>query len=181
MTDFKQFEFNDRKFRELVIYIAEKCADDPTFGATKLNKILYYSDFYAYRVIGEPITGASYQKLSAGPAPREFLPQKKILEDTSRATFVSQPYFNGVQTRIVPAEGEKPDLSIFQESELALVDEVIHFFRGKSAADVSAFSHREPGWIVCNISEVIPYETAWIGMAIMDAETEVRILEGLLQ
>ena len=39
MTDFKQFEFNDRKFRELVIYIAEKCADDPTFGATKLNKI----------------------------------------------------------------------------------------------------------------------------------------------
>ena len=181
MTDFKQFEFNDRKFRELVIYIAEKCAGDPTFGATKLNKILYYSDFYAYRVIGEPITGASYQKLSAGPAPREFLPQKKILEDTSRAAFVPQPYFDGVQIRIVPTEGTKPDLSIFQESEMILVDEVIYFLWGKSAVDVSDFSHRDPGWIVCNIREVIPYETAWIGMAIMDAETEVRILEGLPQ
>ena len=177
MTNFKQFEFNDRKFRELVIYIAQKCASDPTFGATKLNKILYYSDFYAYRVIGEPITGASYQKLSAGPAPREFLPQKKILEDTSRAAFVSQPYFEGVQIRIVPAEGAKPDLSIFQQGELPLVDEVIHSLWGKSATDVSALSHREPGWIVCNMREVIPYETAWIGTAIMDAETEVRLLE----
>ena len=181
MTDFKQFEFNDRKFRELVIYIAEQCADDPTFGATKLNKALYYSDFYAYRMIGEPITGASYQKLSAGPAPREFLPQKRILEDTSQATVVARPYFDGVQKRIVPAEGRKPDRSIFKEMELILVDEVIQFLWGKSATEVSDFSHREPGWVVCNIGEVIPYETAWIGMAIVDAETEVRILEGLPQ
>ena len=181
MADFLQFAFNDHKFRELIIYIAEKCAGDPTFGATKLNKALYYSDFYAYRMIGEPITGASYQKLSAGPAPREFLPQQRILEDTRQATVVTQPYFDGVQKRIVPVEDKKPDLSIFKESELILVDEVIQFLWGKSATEVSDFSHREPGWVVCNIGEVIPYETAWIGMAIVDAETEVRILEGLPQ
>ena len=181
MVAFLQFAFNDQKFRELIIYIAEKCAADPTFGATKLNKALYYSDFYAYRMIGEPITGASYQKLSAGPAPREFLPQKKILEDTGQATVVVQPYFDGVQKRIVPAMGKKPDLGIFMESELALVDEVIQFLWGKSATEVSDFSHRDPGWVVCDIGEVIPYETAWIGKDIMDADTEVRILEGLPQ
>ena len=181
MADFKLFAFNDIKFRELVIYIAEKCADDPTFGATKLNKTLYYSDFYAYRIIGEPITGASYQKLSAGPAPKEFLQQKDILEDTNQATIVVQPYFNGIQKRIVPAEGRKPNLSIFNKGELILVDEVIDSLRGKSATEVSDLSHREPGWIVCSINEVIPYETAWIGMALMDAETEARILEGLPQ
>ena len=178
MADFLQFAFNDHKFRELVIYIAEKCTDDPTFGATKLNKTLYYSDFYAYRMLGQPITGASYQKLSAGPAPREFLRQMKILEDARHATVEAQPYFNGVQKRIVPAEGRRPDVSIFKESELALVDEVIRFFWGKSATEVSEFSHLEPGWVVCDIGEVIPYETAWIGRAIIDAETEIRILEG---
>ena len=30
---------------------------DERFGAVKLNKILYFADFEAYRRLGEPITG----------------------------------------------------------------------------------------------------------------------------
>ena len=42
------FEFSlpesERRFRELLLYICEKCATDPKYGTTKLNKILYFSD-----------------------------------------------------------------------------------------------------------------------------------------
>ena len=53
-----QIVFNAEKFRELLVYVSKKCEDDPTFGAVKLNKILYYADFAAYRQGGKPITGA---------------------------------------------------------------------------------------------------------------------------
>ena len=64
------FEFEPDKFRELIVYICKKSEGDPTFGAVKLNKILYYADFAAYRILGKPITGAQYQKLREGPAPQ---------------------------------------------------------------------------------------------------------------
>jgi hypothetical protein len=39
---YKFDEYNsDERLQELILYIAEKCEEDPTFGATKLNKILY--------------------------------------------------------------------------------------------------------------------------------------------
>ena len=38
---------SDERLGELILYVADKCADDPRFGATKLNKILWWSDFQA--------------------------------------------------------------------------------------------------------------------------------------
>lgn len=67
----KTFKFDESKFKELVLYIATNTSRDPTVGAVELNKILYYSDFIAYKRLGRPITGAAYQKLSEGPAPRQ--------------------------------------------------------------------------------------------------------------
>src|SRR5438034_11290020 len=70
----RKWKEDEPRFRELVLYICEKCAADPKFGATKLNKILYFADFLAYAEFGEPITGVEYQKIANGPAPRRLLP-----------------------------------------------------------------------------------------------------------
>lgn len=67
------FRLNKEKFRELILYVANMSRNDPDFGAVKLNKILYYADFRAYRELGRPISGAAYRKLSEGPAPRQLL------------------------------------------------------------------------------------------------------------
>ena len=55
---------DEEKLSELILYISQKCATDPKFGAVKLNKILYLSDFLAFGNWGEPITGVEYQHLS---------------------------------------------------------------------------------------------------------------------
>src|SRR5690349_5516199 len=60
------------RLTQLVLYIADKCLDDPTYGKTKLAKILYYSDFRSYQKYGKPITGARYVKLDNGPFPDGF-------------------------------------------------------------------------------------------------------------
>lgn len=68
-----------QRFRELIVYIASKSIDDPSFGATKLNKILYYSDFKAFERFGVPLTGAPYFRLKNGPAPRIMIPVRDEL------------------------------------------------------------------------------------------------------
>jgi len=48
--------FQPEKFRELILYIARKSEDDPKFGAVKLNKILFFSDFAAFRAFGKIVS-----------------------------------------------------------------------------------------------------------------------------
>ena len=85
----KEFQFDQDRFVELMAFIARGSIADPTFGAVKLNKILYYADFSAYRMFGQPLTGATYFKLQEGPAPREMLQARarclRPAERTSRS------------------------------------------------------------------------------------------------
>jgi hypothetical protein len=61
---------DDRKMKELVLYLTAKSKGDPQFSAAKLNKLLFYCDFTAYRQLGRSITGFSYQRMPSGPAPK---------------------------------------------------------------------------------------------------------------
>lgn len=166
------YEFHAAKFRELVVYVTERCADDPTFGAVKLNKILYYADFSAYLELRRPITGAVYRKLSEGPAPKQFVEAREALIDAGRVLLEERTYFGYVQKRPVVQPGCGADSTLFSERELRIVDEVIDFFRGKSAREVSDYSHREPGWIMAEHLEEIPYQTAHLSAEPMDHEMQ---------
>ena len=102
-----QIVFNAEKFRELLVYVSKKCEDDPTFGAVKLNKILYYADFAAYRLYDKPITGAKYRKLSEGPAPRELIAERDALLASGDAEIKEAAYFTGVQKRLTIKPGRQ--------------------------------------------------------------------------
>ena len=155
------FDFDEERFKELIVFITELCNDDDTFGSVKLNKILYFADFMAYRVLGNPITGATYFKLPEGPAPRQLLSARTDLVAEGRIAIELRPYFNGVQKRPVVV-GDGPNTAKFNEQERAIVRSIAKYFRGKSAREVSDFSHLQPGWILAEDRGDIPYETAWL-------------------
>ncbi len=71
MTSAKQYEPDDIKLRELVLYLATLSEGDATFGKVKLNKLLFYADFNAYLKFGKPITGHEYQKNSRMDQPHD--------------------------------------------------------------------------------------------------------------
>jgi hypothetical protein len=50
------FQYDADKFRELVLYIAHRCAENQKFGDTRLNKVLFFSDAFALQHLGQPIT-----------------------------------------------------------------------------------------------------------------------------
>lgn len=153
--------WNPEKFRQLLLYVAKKSEEDPFFGAVKLNKILYFSDFNAYRRRGHSITGAEYQRLPEGPAPRKLLPERQALLDKGAIEIVERPFFNHVQQRIVVTAKEL-DVPLLSAEERQIVDEVIDVaLAGKNGREASLESHAEIGWQLFANGDSIPYRTAW--------------------
>nr|MBC8452856.1 DUF4065 domain-containing protein [Chloroflexota bacterium] len=81
----KPVRFSGRKFRELLLYVSERSKEDPRYGATKLNKILYYADFGAFRILGAPITGARYRRLHEVPVPIQWIDERNKIVSDQRA------------------------------------------------------------------------------------------------
>ena len=158
MTKFKQ---NIRKFKELILYVCERSATDPKFGATKLNKILFLSDFWAYAYLSNPITGVEYMRLPNGPAPRPLLPIRKQMEKRGEIA-VQEITLDPEMTRKRPVNLRTPDLSLFTAEEISLVDRVIEICKQATATGVSRYTHNWHGWIAAEDQETIPYETVFI-------------------
>lgn len=152
--------FDAAKFKELILYISFLEQQDEMFGSTKLNKILYFADFEAYRKLGAPITGAEYQHLPEGPAPRQLLPYRRELEANGDLAMQPRRYFS--YSQMAPIALREPDLSLFTSEELSIVRAAIDMLRGMNAKAVSALSHDEWGWKLTEDFETIAYRTAWL-------------------
>lgn len=151
---------DDRKMAELILYVSDRCQGDPAYGATKLNKILFYADFLFYANYGTSITGQEYMRLEKGPAPRRLLPIRGDLVLANDLIIRDQQYGAWQQKR--PIALRPADLSNFSGEEIAMVDSVIRDLWGKSATDVSELSHLFDGWKYAVDRETIPYPTALI-------------------
>jgi len=167
---------DEQKLEELILYISEKCANDSTFGAVKLNKILCFSDFIFYAYHGVGITGVEYQKLPAGPAPRRLLPVRDKMIRESSLALQEVPLRSGyVQKRTVNLR--KPRLDLFSGEEIALVDSVIEALSQVDADTTSAISHEMVGWMVASPGETIPYNTVYFANPPLSLSEQYRARE----
>lgn len=174
----EQPNYDEEKFAELILFIADRSKDDPGFGAVKLHELLFYSEFGAYRELGRAISGAEFQNLENGPAARRFLPVQNGLLESGFAEVERNKTPVGVQLRLVAKRD--PDLSAFSAEELALVQRVIDEHWGKSAKQISLEVHEEPGWIVTSERETIPYSMGLLSRPTPTAEDE-EYVRGLIQ
>jgi uncharacterized phage-associated protein len=149
-----QFE----KFDELLIYIAERSADDPKFGDLKLNKLLYYADIAAYRERGATITGSRYQHLRHGPGSRSLWPARKKLQEEGAVEIKPRRFYEFWQ-RVTRAK-RPARREVFEPGELEIVNRVLERYRNFNGSEMADISHDEPGWKMTTEGEDIPLETA---------------------
>ena len=152
---------DEQKLAELILYISQKCATDPKFGAIKLNKLLYLSDFLAFGNWGEPITAVPYQHLRMGPAPTRFIPVRNELEKSGKLVVQVLPLKSG-KKQVRTVNLVEPDLKVFSAREIALVDSIIEDLWGMDAEESSEFSHQFVGWKMTKEGEPIPYGSIFI-------------------
>lgn len=151
--------FDERKFKELLLYFAERCEDDPAFGATKLNKLLWVTDFLHYARRGAPLTGATYFSLPYGPAPKQMKPVLSRMQGKDLVLKRIDRY-GKTQNRVIPLR--PPDLSVLKAEEIAVADEAIHVLWDANASDVSGWTHEFRGWRLAGPGETIPYESFFL-------------------
>lgn len=149
-----------QRFRELIIYASQRSINDPHFGAVKLNKILYHSDFRAFERFGTPLTGVKYFRLPKGPAPRSLIPVRdELVREGALQVEKHQVGPRHEQHRTVALRD--PILSLFTPDEIAIVDEVISDLWNQNAAQVSDASH-DIRWRTLTHKDPIPYEMAYL-------------------
>lgn len=156
------FDYSDQYDRlgELMLYVAQKCATDFTFGAIKLNKIVWRADFLSYGKYNTPITGVAYRRLPNGPAPRHLVSVRNRLIEAGDAAISKESTILGhPRHRLVPLRD--PDLSMFSGFQIALVNQVIDLLWDRSAGNVSEQSHGK-AWEVAGDKEDIPYEAIFL-------------------
>ncbi|MCE9584670.1 MAG: SocA family protein [Planctomycetes bacterium] len=151
---------SDPKLKELILYIAKRSEMDDRFGAVKLNKLLWYTDFLSYLRRGKSITGQEYFALNQGPAPRRLMPVRSALTRDGSVRLESREYFGRKQQRVVALRD--PDLSIFDGEEMAFVDHILEIYLDLDGSELSEMSHRMLGWKVARNEETIPYATALV-------------------
>lgn len=152
---------DEKKLKELILYISQKCSTDPKFGSIKLNKVLYLSDFLSFGGWGEPITGVEYQHLQKGPAPRRLVPVRDEMVAASELAIQPVPLKSG-NTQLRPVNLREPNLTIFSGREIALVDSVILNLWLLNAEESSEYSHRFVGYKMTKMGENIPYGTIFL-------------------
>ncbi|MFT3948757.1 MAG: DUF4065 domain-containing protein [Agriterribacter sp.] len=147
------------KFKNVLLYILERCAGKPNVGETVLYKLLYFSDFNYYELYEEHLTGAKYRKLPYGPVPQKL--DNIILQmiDKGQLQRVKTEYHGYPQTRYLPLV--KADLTELKASEKEVIDRVIEQLSDWSAAAIGDYSHKDMPWLASKEGEEINYELAF--------------------
>jgi uncharacterized phage-associated protein len=144
------------KFKNVLLYILERCAGKPNIGETVLYKLLYFSDFNYYELYEEHLTGAKYRKLPYGPVPQKLDTIIGQMIETGQLQRVKTDYHGYAQTRFLPLE--KADLTELKASEKEIIDRVIEQMSDWSAAAISNYSHKDMPWLASKDGEEIDYE-----------------------
>ena len=113
---------------------------------TKLNKLLFYTDFNAFQSSGFSMTGITYRAIQYGPVPAQY---EKLLvklgddEKITRHEIQITPDMYG--EKIVSTEPF--DESLFTENEIQLLEFIVQTLGSLKASRLVEMSHEEVGWL----------------------------------
>lgn len=127
---------------------------------TKLNKLLFYSDFKNFKDNGISITGSRYIHLPLGPVPDEYDCIFTMMHAVEKSIGVEEVDFPDGSSGEKLYSLKKPDSSVLKPHELETLEYVRDYFKNFTAKQIMDFSHREAGYMETHRNEIISYSFA---------------------
>jgi transcriptional regulator with XRE-family HTH domain len=127
---------------------------------TKLNKLLFYSDFFAFRELGKSLTGTCYVVGTHGPIPDgqetlyAALIEAGIVEPREEFVAITGQPVEKLFSRL------DVNLRIFSLKERHILERIRYFFVKMNAREIANYSHDESAYQGHNLGEQIPYSEA---------------------
>ncbi len=153
-TGFTKFDLD--RMKNMVIYIVSK-----TKGVfiTKLNKLLWYTDFLFFKDYSKSISGCNYIHHHYGPVPDDYeLIISSIIKD---GTLVPEEvYFPNGSGGLMYKTANEANVCLFASNELQVMDFVVDHFSKLNCSEIKDLSHQEKGYQETDFLEKISYKFA---------------------
>ncbi len=147
------------KLTEMVKFFSERL--EP--WKTVLNKLLFYSDFLAYRANCYSMSGVRYRAIKMGPVPNNYNSIYEFMSNEDLIDVVNIPFSENVfGFKFRKSENKEFNSEIFSKMELDILEKVSSSFSSMDTNQIIEFSHKEKAWIE-NESErkIIDYNYAF--------------------
>ncbi len=154
-SGYSRFSFD--KYYATLYRIYNKCEGDGIYK-TKLNKLLFYSDFLAFSRLGKSITGSCYTHELYGPCPLDFQSLLGVMSDHGFISIELKTYKNN-DAEFVKVNEEKAR-DILDATEKKIIDRVCNKFAKHTSKDLTEISHKEKAYMLTDLKERISYEYA---------------------
>ena len=145
--------FSAERLGAMAAYIAHR---GKNIYKTKLNKLLFYSDFINFHLHGQSISGAKYIHVPFGPVPQKYGDVLALLADSGRVRLART---GRDATLIEPGFGDPAD-EILSAEERETIEWVLENYGRMSSAEISEVSHREKAYRFTRPGEEIAYRYA---------------------
>lgn len=128
------------RLKNIMLYLIERCND---VYNTKMNKLLFYVDFLSYKRRGIAMSGLAYKAIQYGPIPERYNFIYASIDDIY-SDIVEFP--SGYSGEVLKA-AVSPDMSVFSDDDIKILDQVVVAFKRSKANEISEISHKEDAWI----------------------------------
>lgn len=110
----------------------------------KINKVLFFIDFIAFKELGRSVTGLTYRAIQWGPVPTFY---NNIYLRLDSEEFVTQSAVElGDNFVILYSPLKDSDMSSFDEVEKTIIDATVAKFKNMSTRTIVDLSHQEKAW-----------------------------------
>lgn len=131
------------KYKNLILYLAQKVGARPNVGETVFYKLIYFVETLARLNLQSGISNESFYKMQYGPVPVSFRAITQEMMAANELDKVTGTYFTYMQTKYLP----RIQATGLTESERKIIDTVIETLGDKSATELSDLSHMDRPWI----------------------------------
>lgn len=112
---------------------------------TKLNKLLFFSDFLHYSKTGFSITGLTYRAIPRGPVPAEYDKLYLKLADEGKI-YIDEVLIHGDNYAEIINGKEEYNENIFSDKEKEILNTIIKEFKSNTSKEMVELSHQYNAW-----------------------------------
>ena len=147
------------RLKNIMLYILNRCDE---VWCTKMNKLLFYTDFMSYRERGMAMSGLSYRAIDFGPVPERW---DRVYSEFPEVRQELRQVGDFVGSVLIASA--EPDYTMFTDAELKVLDTICTHFSKMSSREISRISHDEDAWLNHHEKhEHIPFDDAYMIKAI---------------
>ena len=147
------------RLKNIMLYILNRCDE---VWCTKMNKLLFYTDFMSYRERGMAMSGLSYRAIDFGPVPERW---NRVYSEFPEVRQELRQVGDFVGSVLIASA--EPDYTMFTDAELKVLDSICTHFSKMSSREISRISHDEDAWLNHHEKhEHIPFDDAYMIKAI---------------